>query len=239
MTIIGWVFTSLKFCHEGLPVLGEISDGGYLEGGDFFPAGQDLCFIGVGLRSNLDACMELMKNDWLGTRRVAIVKDDFDQNQVTCCTLLTQNSFNIIWNCCYTVYILLAIANQNTGWRTRKQTQSFCPGGICSTCISCLFTTNSTGLCIVLLTNDTTHCSHSFQGFFLPALISHRIGCTWIASSVLLDRNAASCWRMLSEHCLPYIDLWMNTCGMRVQDAMSSAHATLSSACSWKEKDTI
>lgn len=76
---------------KGLPVLGEVSGGGYLEGGDFFPAGEDLCFMGIGLRSNLDACMQLMKNDWLGTRRVAVVKDDFDQNQVTFWTLSAYN----------------------------------------------------------------------------------------------------------------------------------------------------
>ena len=40
----------MNFCFRkiGLPVIGAIKHPGYLEGGDFFPAGQDLCFIGVG-----------------------------------------------------------------------------------------------------------------------------------------------------------------------------------------------
>lgn len=65
-----------------MEVLGRVSGDGYLEGGDFIPAGLDLCFIGVGMRSNLEGCMQLMTQDWLGTRRVAIVKDQFEQHQV-------------------------------------------------------------------------------------------------------------------------------------------------------------
>ncbi|GMH40790.1 hypothetical protein BSKO_08694 [Bryopsis sp. KO-2023] len=73
----------LRFCFDklGMDVVGEVSGGGFLEGGDFFPAGTDLCFIGVGLRSNMEACTELMENDWLGTKRVAVVRDDFDRHQ--------------------------------------------------------------------------------------------------------------------------------------------------------------
>lgn len=59
-----------------------MSDPGFLEGGDFYPAGKDLCFVGVGLRSNLAACMQLMEQDWFGTDRVAIVNDEFDHHQV-------------------------------------------------------------------------------------------------------------------------------------------------------------
>lgn len=44
----------LKFCFRkiGLPIVGEVQAPGYLEGGDFYPAGKDLCLIGIGLRSN-------------------------------------------------------------------------------------------------------------------------------------------------------------------------------------------
>ena len=65
----------------GLPVVGEISVGGFLEGGDFFPAGRDLALLGIGLRSNLEACQQLMDRDLLGTRRFAVVRDDFEQHQ--------------------------------------------------------------------------------------------------------------------------------------------------------------
>merc|ERR1739848_178948 len=54
---------------------------GYLEGGDFFPAGKGLCFVGVGLRSNEAAVLQLMDKDYFGTDRVAIVKDLFEKNQ--------------------------------------------------------------------------------------------------------------------------------------------------------------
>lgn len=57
-------------------------DDGYLEGGDFFPAGKEICFIGIGLRSNFIACKQLMDCNWLGTDKVAIVKDLYEKHQV-------------------------------------------------------------------------------------------------------------------------------------------------------------
>lgn len=73
---------SSLFCNAGMPVVGEIQEPGFLEGGDFVPAGEELCLIGVGLRSNVEACQQLMDGDMLGTTRVAVVKDDFEQHQV-------------------------------------------------------------------------------------------------------------------------------------------------------------
>lgn len=69
--------------HAGLPVVGEIEEPGFLEGGDFFAAGEDLALVGVGLRSNQEACDQLMQRNWLGTDRLAIVRDDFEQHQVS------------------------------------------------------------------------------------------------------------------------------------------------------------
>jgi arginine deiminase len=42
----------MRFCLEklGLPVVGVIDEPGYLEGGDFLPAGKDLAMLGIGLR---------------------------------------------------------------------------------------------------------------------------------------------------------------------------------------------
>ena len=71
----------LCFLKLGMPVVGEIAAPGYLEGGDFFPAGPELCLIGVGLRSNMEACQQLMERDLLGTRCVAVVRDDFEKHQ--------------------------------------------------------------------------------------------------------------------------------------------------------------
>eukprot|EP00899_Mesostigma_viride_P029157 jgi/Mesvir1/9426/Mv02169-RA.1 len=73
----------MAFCLKkiGMDLIGGIDEPGYLEGGDFFPAGEDLCLIGIGLRSNFEAVQQCMDNDYLGTRRVAVVKDDFDKSQ--------------------------------------------------------------------------------------------------------------------------------------------------------------
>ena len=86
----------MHFCFRkiGLPVIGAIKHPGYLEGGDFFPAGKDLCFIGVGTRSNVEACHQLMQNDLLGpVKRVAVVRDDFERDQ---CRMHLDTIFNII-----------------------------------------------------------------------------------------------------------------------------------------------
>ncbi|PNW79619.1 hypothetical protein CHLRE_08g360350v5 [Chlamydomonas reinhardtii] len=73
----------MRFCFNklGMAVAGEIKEPGYLEGGDFFPMSRDLAMAGIGLRSNLEACKQLMDDDLLGTRRFAVVRDDFDQHQ--------------------------------------------------------------------------------------------------------------------------------------------------------------
>ena len=63
-------------------MVGKIEESGFLEGGDFFPCGQDLAMLGIGLRSNMEACQQLMDKDLLGTNRFAVVRDDFDRNQV-------------------------------------------------------------------------------------------------------------------------------------------------------------
>ncbi|KAL4539920.1 hypothetical protein Ndes2437B_g01739 [Nannochloris sp. 'desiccata'] len=73
----------MKFCLEkvGLKVIGAIDEPGFLEGGDFVAMNADLAMLGIGLRSNEEACHQLMDRDLLGTRRLAIVRDDFEQHQ--------------------------------------------------------------------------------------------------------------------------------------------------------------
>jgi arginine deiminase len=66
----------------GLPIIGAVEAPGFLEGGDFFPAGRGLALVGVGLRSNVEACQQLMERDLLGTDRLAVVRDEFEQSQV-------------------------------------------------------------------------------------------------------------------------------------------------------------
>eukprot|EP00163_Fabomonas_tropica_P032414 TRINITY_DN8108_c0_g1_i1.p1 TRINITY_DN8108_c0_g1~~TRINITY_DN8108_c0_g1_i1.p1 ORF type:complete len:293 (+),score=51.62 TRINITY_DN8108_c0_g1_i1:162-1040(+) len=73
----------LRKCFEllGIPIVGSVSAPGTLEGGDFIPLGTDLCLIGVGLRTNMQAVEECMENDWFGTRRVGVVIDETDLSQ--------------------------------------------------------------------------------------------------------------------------------------------------------------
>ena len=73
----------LEFCFKkiGLPVIGRVVAPGYLEGGDFYPAGPDLCLIGIGLRSNQEAAEQLMEGRLVGTSRVAVVRDEFEKDQ--------------------------------------------------------------------------------------------------------------------------------------------------------------
>eukprot|EP01132_Coremiostelium_polycephalum_P007952 gene7952-9782_t len=97
----------MKLCFNllGLPIVGEIPSPGKLEGGDFYPAGSDLCYIGVGLRSNFYAVQYLMDNDLLGTNRVAVVKDYFDLNQQrmhldTVCNIINEKVMLILEDIC-------------------------------------------------------------------------------------------------------------------------------------------
>ena len=61
---------------------GSVREPGYLEGGDYCPASADLHFVGVGLRSNMEAVQQLMDEDLFGARRVAVVRDQYEQSQV-------------------------------------------------------------------------------------------------------------------------------------------------------------
>ncbi len=74
----------MKFCWDklGYTVVGEIPDPFTLEGGDFLPAGPDMCFIGTGLRTCEGAIKYMLEKDLFGTRRVAVVRDIFDRDQV-------------------------------------------------------------------------------------------------------------------------------------------------------------
>lgn len=73
----------LKFCLEklNLNVIGQIPSHGFLEGGDFFPVGKDLSFIGIGPRSDWAAVEYLLQNDLVGTEKVVVVKDMFEKKQ--------------------------------------------------------------------------------------------------------------------------------------------------------------
>ena len=51
-----------------------------LEGGDYVAFSTIKAAIGVGLRSSYSACMYLMQQDLLGTKKLIVVKDVFDTN---------------------------------------------------------------------------------------------------------------------------------------------------------------
>jgi arginine deiminase len=73
--IMKQVFKNLK-----VNIIGEV-ERGYLEGGDFFVAREDLSMLGFGLRTNIDGAEYLMENDLLGTRYMALCYDENDLDQ--------------------------------------------------------------------------------------------------------------------------------------------------------------
>lgn len=56
-----------------VPVLGQIESPGFVEGGDFIPAG-DRAFIAIGNRTNHHGVQQMLDKDWFGTDAVAIVE---------------------------------------------------------------------------------------------------------------------------------------------------------------------
>jgi arginine deiminase len=72
----------LEFCLRklGVNLLGRVAEG-HLEGGDFFPCGREMCFVGVGPRSDVDAVKWMMRKDLFGTERVIVVRDELDRHQ--------------------------------------------------------------------------------------------------------------------------------------------------------------
>ena len=69
------------FKNLGSDIIGDVGGEGYIEGGDFFVAREDLSMLGIGLRSNMKGADYLMKNDLLGTRYMAICSDENDKDQ--------------------------------------------------------------------------------------------------------------------------------------------------------------
>ena len=69
------------FQNLGADIIGEMGTNGLLEGGDFFVAREDLCMLGIGLRTDFNGASYLMKNDLLGTRYMAICSDENDLDQ--------------------------------------------------------------------------------------------------------------------------------------------------------------
>ena len=73
--IMKQVFKNLK-----VDIVGEVTDG-FLEGGDFFVARENLSMIGLGLRTDNKGVNYLMEKDLLGTRYMAVCFDETDLDQ--------------------------------------------------------------------------------------------------------------------------------------------------------------
>jgi len=69
------VFKNLK-----VDIIGEVKEG-YLEGGDFFVARENLSMLGFGFRSDIIGANYLMEKDLLGTRYMALCYDEDDKDQ--------------------------------------------------------------------------------------------------------------------------------------------------------------
>lgn len=74
--IMKQVFKNLK-----VDIIGEAPEDGFIEGGDFFVARENLSMIGFGLRTNIIGVGYLMEKDLLGTRYMAVCYDETDQDQ--------------------------------------------------------------------------------------------------------------------------------------------------------------
>jgi arginine deiminase len=91
----------LEFCLRklGVNVLGRVEQG-FLEGGDFFPCGKEMCFVGVGPRSTYPAVHWMMERDVLGTEEVVVVRDDLERRQqamhLDCCFNIVSTWFSIL-----------------------------------------------------------------------------------------------------------------------------------------------
>jgi N-dimethylarginine dimethylaminohydrolase len=69
------VFKNLK-----VDIIGEVKEG-YIEGGDFFVARENLSMLGFGFRSDIVGANYLMEKDLLGTRYMALCYDENDKDQ--------------------------------------------------------------------------------------------------------------------------------------------------------------
>ena len=73
--IMKQVFKNLK-----VDIIGEVKEG-YIEGGDFFVARENLSMLGFGFRSDIVGANYLMEKDLLGTRYMALCYDENDKDQ--------------------------------------------------------------------------------------------------------------------------------------------------------------
>jgi hypothetical protein len=130
------IVVCLPACFSGLPIAGRIVEPGFLEGGDFFPMGQDLALVGVGLRSNVEACQQLMDKDLLGTRRLGVVRDDFDRDQVGCWVVAGVYLFA-------SVYVFAGVCCCLNIYRCKNTVANLCEccwpfGVVCRTACTCI-----------------------------------------------------------------------------------------------------
>ena len=70
--------------------------------------------IGVGLRSNYEACQQLMERDLLGTRRLAVVRDDFEQHQVCPCSFAQVRGLFRVRDCRAAICAVLTVLGNAT-----------------------------------------------------------------------------------------------------------------------------
>lgn len=85
---------------QGVPIIGKIRIPGYVEGGDFIPAG-DRAFIAMGNRTNAAGIRQMLERDMFGTNVVAIVKypEDGEMKAIhlDCYFGLVDKRYAIVW----------------------------------------------------------------------------------------------------------------------------------------------
>lgn len=84
-----------------IPMIGHIQSPGYVEGGDFIPAGER-AFIAMGNRTNFEGIRQMLDHDWFGTDYVAIVEYPEDGQMkaihLDCYLGIVGRKHAIVWN---------------------------------------------------------------------------------------------------------------------------------------------
>eukprot|EP00124_Ichthyophonus_hoferi_P002225 Ihof_evm5s143 gene=Ihof_evmTU5s143 len=72
---------SHAFTKMGLPIILSLPSPLKLHGGDYIPAGPELCFIGTGLNTDNATVRYMLAKKVFGASRVAVVRDLFDRSE--------------------------------------------------------------------------------------------------------------------------------------------------------------
>lgn len=101
-----------------IPVLGHVDAPGFVEGGDFIPAGER-AFIAMGNRTNREGIQQMLDHDWFGTDYVAIVEYPEDGQMkaihLDCYFGIVGKKHAVVWNHALKVATITEMKRQPSG----------------------------------------------------------------------------------------------------------------------------